>query len=52
MPKDERYRHLHGKKVLLPLMNREIPIITDELAQAGVRHRRGEGDAGARSERL
>ena len=32
-PKDERYTHLHGKKVLLPLMNREIPIITDELAQ-------------------
>jgi len=31
--KDERYRHLHGEKVLLPLMNREIPIITDELAQ-------------------
>src|SRR5213080_1937170 len=31
--KDERYRHLHGKKVLLPLMNREIPIISDELAQ-------------------
>src|SRR6202035_166422 len=25
--------HLHGKRVLLPLMNREIPIITDELAQ-------------------
>jgi valyl-tRNA synthetase len=31
--KDERYTHLHGKKVLLPLMEREIPIITDELAQ-------------------
>jgi valyl-tRNA synthetase len=31
--KDERYTHLQGKKVLLPLMNREIPIITDELAQ-------------------
>ncbi|PYX35263.1 MAG: valine--tRNA ligase [Acidobacteria bacterium] len=30
--KDERYKHLHGKKVLLPLMKREIPIITDELA--------------------
>src|SRR5580658_5242937 len=30
---DERYKHLHGKKVLLPLMNREIPIITDNLAQ-------------------
>jgi valyl-tRNA synthetase len=31
--KDERYTHLHGKKVLLPLMNREIPIITDDLAK-------------------
>jgi valyl-tRNA synthetase len=30
---DSRYLHLHGKHVLLPLMNREIPIITDELAQ-------------------
>jgi valyl-tRNA synthetase len=30
--KDERYTHLHGKKVVLPLMNREIPIILDELA--------------------
>jgi valyl-tRNA synthetase len=29
---DERYKHLHGKKVLLPLMNREIPIILDEVA--------------------
>jgi valyl-tRNA synthetase len=28
---DERYKHLHGKKVLLPLMNREIPIITDDI---------------------
>jgi valyl-tRNA synthetase len=32
-PTDERYTHLHGKQVMLPLMNREIPIITDELAQ-------------------
>jgi len=31
--RDQRYQHLHGKKVLLPLMNREIPIVTDELAQ-------------------
>jgi len=31
--KDERYTHLHGKTVRLPLMNREIPIITDDLAQ-------------------
>lgn len=29
-PDDERYRHLVGKTVVLPLMNREIPIITDE----------------------
>ena len=28
---DDRYRHLHGKKVLLPLMNREIPILTDDV---------------------
>ncbi len=31
--KDARHAHLHGRKALLPLMNREIPIITDELAQ-------------------
>jgi valyl-tRNA synthetase len=29
-PHDERYTHLHGKKLRLPLMNREIPIILDE----------------------
>jgi valyl-tRNA synthetase len=32
-PRDERYTHLHGKKVRLPLVGREIPIILDELAQ-------------------
>jgi valyl-tRNA synthetase len=30
-PEDERYRHLVGKRALLPLMNREIPIIADEM---------------------
>ncbi|HEY1471966.1 MAG TPA: valine--tRNA ligase [Candidatus Acidoferrum sp.] len=30
-PEDERYRHLIGKKAVLPLMNREIPIIGDEM---------------------
>jgi len=30
---DERYRHLRGKSVLLPLMKRQIPIILDELAK-------------------
>ena len=29
-PEDERYQHLIGKKVLLPLMDREIPIVADE----------------------
>ncbi len=30
--KDERYQDLHGKTVRLPLMDREIPIILDDLA--------------------
>jgi valyl-tRNA synthetase len=30
--KDERYQDLHGKSVILPLMNREIPIILDDIA--------------------
>jgi valyl-tRNA synthetase len=30
-PNDERYKHLVGKKVLLPLVDRMIPIIADEL---------------------
>jgi len=29
-PDDERYTHLKGKKVFVPLINREIPIIEDE----------------------
>jgi len=29
-PNDERYLHLHGKKAIIPLINREIPIILDE----------------------
>lgn len=29
-PEDERYRHLIGKTVILPVVNREIPIIADE----------------------
>ncbi len=29
-PKDERYKNIVGKKVLLPIQNREIPIVTDE----------------------
>lgn len=29
-PNDERYKHLIGKSVVLPLMNREIPIVADD----------------------
>ncbi len=29
-PNDERYRHLIGKTVILPLVNREIPIVGDD----------------------
>lgn len=29
-PEDERYQHLIGKKVVLPIINREIPIVADE----------------------
>ena len=32
-PADERYAHLHGKHVMLPLMKREIPVILDEIAK-------------------
>lgn len=28
-PNDERFKHLHGKKVIIPLVNREVPIILD-----------------------
>jgi valyl-tRNA synthetase len=29
-PNDERYLHLKGKKVFIPLLNKEIPVIQDE----------------------
>src|SRR6186713_177496 len=29
-PNDERYKHLKGKKAIIPLINRAIPIIEDE----------------------
>ncbi|MEJ7756089.1 MAG: hypothetical protein WKF83_06895 [Nocardioidaceae bacterium] len=33
-PDDERYKDLIGKTILLPLTNREIPIIADEYVDA------------------
>lgn len=32
-PKDERYQHLIGKMLLLPIVNREIPVIADEYVE-------------------
>ncbi len=29
-PHDKRYKHLHGKTAIVPLVNREVPIILDE----------------------
>jgi len=29
-PNDERYKHLIGKTVIVPLVNREVPVIADE----------------------
>jgi valyl-tRNA synthetase len=29
-PEDERYKHLHGKFAIVPLVNRKIPIIADD----------------------
>ena len=29
-PNDERYRELIGKKVMLPIMNREMPVVADD----------------------
>ncbi len=32
-PDDERYKHLVGKNVVLPLVNKEIPIVADEYVE-------------------
>ncbi len=29
-PEDDRYVHLHGKKAIIPICNREVPIIQDD----------------------
>ena len=32
-PNDERYTHIVGKKVILPLVNKEIPVVADDYAE-------------------
>ena len=34
-PEDENFKHLIGKKCILPIMNREIPIVGDEYCEFG-----------------
>ena len=34
-PEDENFKHLIGKKCILPIMNREIPIVGDEYCEIG-----------------
>jgi valyl-tRNA synthetase len=32
-PRDDRYKHLHGKKAIVPLVNREVPVIADDYVE-------------------
>ena len=32
-PNDERYTHIVGKKVILPLVNKQIPVVADDYAE-------------------
>ena len=34
-PEDERFKHLVGKTCILPIMNREIPIVADDYVELG-----------------
>ncbi len=34
-PSDERYTHLHGRQVWLPLVNKPIPVVEDEYVDVG-----------------
>ena len=35
-PNDEKFQHLIGKTCILPIMNREIPIVGDEYCEIGI----------------
>ena len=51
-PDDERYRHLIGRSVRLPLADRRIPVIADDYVDPAVRQRLRQDHAGARFQRL
>ena len=41
-----------GKDLIVPFVERHVPVIADEAGRPGVRHRRAQGHAGTRSGRL
>ena len=50
-PDDERYARSSGERVRIPFVERDVPIIADDVVDRGVRHRRGQDHAGARPRR-
>ena len=34
-PDDDRYKHLHGKKVVHPFSDRRLPIVADDFVEMG-----------------
>ena len=50
-PDDPRYAALVGRQVLIPFVERDVPIIADEVVDPRVRHRRGQDHAGPRPRR-
>ena len=51
-PDDERYRDAIGREVVVPFVERRVPVIADERVEPDVRHRRAQGHAGPRPDRL
>ena len=51
-PDDDRYKHLIGREVIVPWVERRVPVIADERVERGVRHGSAEDHAGARPDRL
>jgi len=51
-PNDPKNTWLKGKKVIVPLVNRVIPVIEDDYVGYRVRYRLSEGNSGTRCERL
>jgi valyl-tRNA synthetase len=46
-PNDLRYQHLKGKMVVVPLVNRTVPVIFRRLCGYGIRYRLSQNNTGA-----